>query len=316
MTHEIQTPASSPKHRHGLPLRLLPMVVGALVGAGLCVSAAQADYFGGIVKGLTDKALDAGRKALEQGGELANTPAQPSSPQGTGSEMPPQSNTMNDVVFAEKMLPMGTEVRIDGVAIQRVLSEPSLAAQPVVACDSEVYKVTSLGPDRGRFLIRDYATSMEKPGESLRRYSNTYTKEFKAYWVQVQHVPVKSNVSWITHKAETCKGWVRVDSLDTYHGGTGEYAHSRLAIWNQAYVPLELLEPQGAVTVKKSGWLRDDLRDKKRTICDVYPGDQIKVLETYPKEKTAKVLLLGAKSKICQGRLNQTWFMPLNLLGD
>lgn len=312
MTHEIQTLVSSPKLRHGLPRRLLPKVVGAIVGASLCVSAAQADFLGGIVKGQTDQALDAGRKALDQGREPAITPAQPSSRQGSGSEVLLRPNTMDDAVFAEKKLPIGTEVRIDGVAIQRVLREPSLAAQPVVACDSEVYKESSLGPDMGRFLIRDYATSEETPGESLRRYSNTYTQEFKAYWAQVQHVRVKSNASWITHKAETCEGWVRVDSMDTYHGGTGDYAHSRLAGWNNAYVP----PAAEAVTVKKSGWLRDDLRAKQRTICNVYPGDQIKVLETYHKEKTAKVLLLSAKSNICQVRLNQAWFMPLNLLGD
>lgn len=316
MTHDIQISASSPKPLHWLPRRLLPKVVGTIVGASLFVSSAQADFLDGIIKGLTNKALDAGRKVLEQGSEPANTPAQPSPSQGTDSEILSQPNTMDDAVFAEKRLPIGTEVRIGGVAIQRVLSEPSLAAQPVVACDSEVYKETSLGSDQGRFLIRGYTTSVEKPSESLRRYSNPYTQEFKAYWAQVQHVPVKSNVSWITLKAETCKGWVRVDSMDTYHGGTGEYAHSRLAGWNQAYVPLELQEPQGAITVKKSGWLRDDLLAKQRTICDVYPGDQIKVLETYRKEKAAKILLLSAKSKICQGRLNQTWFMPLNLLGD
>lgn len=316
MTHDIETPGSFPKPRHGLPRRLLSKVVGTMVAAGLCVSAAQADLFSDVIKGLSDKAMDTGRKALEQGSEPANTPAQPSSPQGTGSAVPPRSNAMNDAVFAENKLPLGTEVRIEGVAIQRVLGEPSLSAQPVVACDSEVYKETSLGPDQGRFLIRDYATSVEKPEESSRRYSNPHPHEFKAYWAQVQHVPVKSNVTWITHKAETCKGWVRVDSLDTYHGGTGDYAHSRLAGWNKAYVSPEIRYPQGAVTVKKSGWLRDDLRAKQRTICDVSPGDQIKVLETYPQEKTAKILLLNAKSRICQGRLNQAWFLPLSLLGD
>lgn len=133
--------------------------------------------------------------------------------------------------YVSNRVPIGTEVRVTAFSLGQVLAAPSINADSVINCVS-LAQNSSLGKEVGRLVVDDYASSDEDTARMKSISNDKFKGSFTAMWAKVHHVVFKSkDYLGRDNTSSNCRGWLRIDSMELFHPGTGPYSSSRLHEW-------------------------------------------------------------------------------------
>lgn len=199
--------------------------------------------------------------------------------------------------YISHQVPVGTEVAISGAtSLERILTAPSINAEAVVSCVSLARAGSSHGVELGRVVVDEYRNSDEDTARMKRISNERFKGSFTAVWARVHHVVLETNDPLGRNSTPGCRGWVRIDSMDLYHAGTGPYPSSRLRQWKASALPVNATSDTSATAmIQRGAQLSHDLHGHS-PICMLSKNDSVGILDPNPGKNQLRINVVSARA--------------------